>query len=204
MKTMTKQLDSAKKRTLDALEHAVSDRSTEAVRAAAEAVVALRALHDWEGRPDWAGRSPDYRLAIETLYRQAGVVSDSQGGIQANLRYHIGNVVRKTAPIVDLEALGMNADGPSERTRKARLAERRDSGRPSRPRTSANAVVVSVDAPGAALLAHATADVALARQALVHFTNVEHAAILSAAQTLLSDTLALVQELTQIGLAGGD
>src|SRR5690606_11264334 len=65
---------------------------------------------------------------IERLYRQAGVPSDSESNMQANLRYHVGNVLRKVAPPEDLQALGMAVEGPLGRIRNTRASA------PARPR----------------------------------------------------------------------
>lgn len=96
--------------------------------AAAEAIVGLRRHFRHEGRPDWAGRSPEYRDLVERLYRQAGVPSDSESNMQANLRYHVGNVLRQVAPPEDLAALGMAVEGPLGRLRTTRATA------PRRPR----------------------------------------------------------------------
>lgn len=109
-------------RTVKALRAAVETPSTEANRKAAEHIVALRQLFEHEGHVDWAGRSPQYRDLIERLYRQAKVPPDSESSMQANLRYHLGNVLRKTAPPEDLAALGMAVDGPLGRIHKTRKA----------------------------------------------------------------------------------
>ena len=123
MKQSSRTLTAQAARVVAALQEAVTDPSTSRNKAAAEAIVKLRGLYEHEGRPDWAGRSSEYRDAIERLYRQAGMPSDSESSVQANLRYHIGNTLRKTAPAEDLHALGMAAEGPLERLRHARRLE---------------------------------------------------------------------------------
>lgn len=103
---------------------ALSTPGTEANIKAAESIVSLRRQFKHEGMPDWAGRSPGYRDLIERLYREAGVPSDSESNLQANLRYHIGNAIRRVAPPEDLEALGMTKAGPLGRIKETRVVER--------------------------------------------------------------------------------
>lgn len=116
----SKAVTKASEKALAALRDAVANPGTESHRAAAEAIVALRRQFHHEGLADWAGRSAGYRDLIERLYRQAEVPSDSESNMQANLRYHVGNVLRKVAPGEDLAAIGMSASGPSARLRQAR------------------------------------------------------------------------------------
>lgn len=198
MATMTgkRQIEAAKAKALAALVEAGRDGAPKgAAKAAAEAIVALRRLHEFEGRPDWAGRSPEYRLAIEVIYRDAGIQSDSKGSVQANLRYHVGNVLRAVAPVEDLAALGMTVDGPGERSRKQRLAQRRSEGRPVRNRGGSlgpGVIDLSAVSP-VALITHAQQDVALARQ--LHVEDVD--AVLIAARGLLDAVFEYVGELAK-------
>lgn len=108
-----------------ALQEAIREPSSARNRKAAEAIVALRKCFKHDGVTDWAGRSGEYRDLIERVYRKAGVPSDSESSMQANLRYHLGNALRKVAPPEDLEALGMTALGPSGRLKETRVARPR-------------------------------------------------------------------------------
>lgn len=117
---MAPRLSTTTDRAIAALQRAIKDPGTTHSRAAAEALVALRQHFTHEGIPDWAGRSPEYRDLIERVYRKAGVPSDSQGGIQANLRYHLGNVIRQVAPPEHLDALGLAQAGPLARVKQTR------------------------------------------------------------------------------------
>lgn len=92
------------------------DSSTADYRRAAEAIVKLRETFSHKDLPDWTGRSLEYRDMIERLYRQAEIPADSGSpSTQSKLRYHIGNVVRETAPEEHLEALGLEKKGPAGR-----------------------------------------------------------------------------------------
>lgn len=115
-KNITRESD----RVLKALTTAIKEPGPVTSRRAAEALVSLRQQFEFDGRPDWTGRSIEYRDIIERLYRQAGVPADSEGGMQANLRYHLGNVLREVAPAEDLQALGISVDGPAGRIRRNR------------------------------------------------------------------------------------
>lgn len=116
----TKRVTAAAERAVEALAAAVTDPGAANSRAAAEAIVTLRRQFRHEGIPDWAGRSLEYRDVIERVYRQAGVPADSESGLQASLRYHVGNAVRQVAPPEDLTALGMIVAGPRVRMQAAR------------------------------------------------------------------------------------
>lgn len=103
-------------------------RRSELLRAAAEAVVALRREHqdpEVPGQPDWAGRSQSYREQVARLYRQAQVPPDSAPGqVQSAIRYHVGNVLRQVAPAAELEAAGLDAAGPLGRVTRSRKQAR--------------------------------------------------------------------------------
>lgn len=129
----TKAITSASARALQALRQVVDDPTIVNSRAAAEAIVTLRQQFEHDGLPDWTGRSPGYRDCIERLYRQAEVPKDSDGGLQANLRYHVGNVLRQVAPPEELAALGLSVDGPLARVKSNRVAGPR---RPKPPRVA--------------------------------------------------------------------
>lgn len=87
---------------------------------------------------------PEYRDMIERLYRQAEVPSDSGGGMQANLRYHLWNALRKVAPAEDLEALGMAVEGPLARIRTTRQAAPAGARRAVRPGVGDPAALASL------------------------------------------------------------
>jgi hypothetical protein len=99
---------------------AAEGRTPAVMRQLAEEVIALRRLFAWDGLPDWGGRSPEYRDVIYRAYRSAGIPSDAIDGLQANLRYHVGNAIREVAPRSELEKLGMDPEGPRGRAVRAR------------------------------------------------------------------------------------
>lgn len=78
-------------------------------------LVLLRAKHTHQGKPDYAGRSAEYRAVAASIYEQAGVPADSASTIQASVRYHIGNVLRETFAEDKLTAAGLKAASPRER-----------------------------------------------------------------------------------------
>lgn len=148
--TQTRAVVRAAERVVQALTASVAEGAgRQENKAAAEALVALRRQFVYEGRPDWAGRSGEYRDLVERLYRQAGVPSDSESSMQANLRYHLGNALRQVAPPEDLEALGMQTKGPLARVQQSRANNPRASRpRPAviRPGDPASMARVAIDA----------------------------------------------------------
>lgn len=98
-----------------ALEAAVEDRNTATVKAAAVQVARLRIAWD-----DLKGETPEYLSDIAAAYRMAGVPSDSKSKLQANLRYHVGNVIRTMVSAEALAAAGLDPEGPAGRARRAR------------------------------------------------------------------------------------
>ena len=114
------QADEADDAVVDALRALKADRSTENAKGAAEAIARRRALLIVDGLPDWGGESKAWRVIICDLYDRADIPPDSEGGFQANLRYHVGNAVHAIAPVSELRALGLDEESPLERARKAR------------------------------------------------------------------------------------
>jgi hypothetical protein len=111
------------------LRQQAEERTPEGMRELAGHVIGLRQCFEHDGMPDWGGRSQDYRDAIYQAYKEAGAGSDSAGPLQANLRYHIGNVLREIAPPEDLQKLGMDPAGPRERAIRARATAHERKGR---------------------------------------------------------------------------
>lgn|GEM_PF-5028532 len=109
--------------TVQDLHKGVGTRAT-LLRRLAELIVRLRGQYEFEGHTDWAGRGGEYREAIAGAYREAGVPQDTVDGLQAALRYHIGNVLREVAPPDELQAAGLDPEGPLERLHRRREAAR--------------------------------------------------------------------------------
>ncbi|MGW6855811.1 hypothetical protein [Streptomyces xanthophaeus] len=103
-------------------EHAsIKDKETTLLRNIAVVLVELRSrTQDEEGRTDWHGRSHRYRLKATELYSRAGIPADSQAGIQAAVRYHIGNHLRTVAPANELADVNLKLDKPLEREQERR------------------------------------------------------------------------------------
>lgn len=72
--------------------------------------------------PDWRGTTQEYRDAAGRMYEAAGVPADSLSGMQAAIRYHIGNVLRERLTEKELLDAGLQAEGPLERSRRSREA----------------------------------------------------------------------------------
>lgn len=180
----TKAITAASARAVDALQQVVSEPSTEHARHAAETLVALRKQFRHEGITDWAGRSAGYRDLVERLYRQAGVPSDSESNLQANLRYHLGNVLRKVAPPEDLAALGMSVDGPLARIKSTRAAA------PRRPRQARATTFSGITDPAA------LAELALAAVRTISAMEANLDAACDSLQALLDETAEVLDRRT--------
>lgn len=97
------------------------DRSTHQLKALAPLIVELRSRHSLKnGLPDWSGRSPEYRADMHWIYAEARIPADQLDTVQAALRYHVGNLLRERASLLDLEAVGLKATSPKERLAKVR------------------------------------------------------------------------------------
>lgn len=98
---------------------------TECYKDLATVIVQLRgqfAHPKLEGLKDWKGQSQECREAVAKIYETAGVPADSVSGIQAAIRYHIGNALRQVAPAEHMEKLGLDPRGPAERQNVRRAA----------------------------------------------------------------------------------
>src|SRR5690606_3580067 len=72
---------------------ALQDKGRNLAKRLGLTVLRLRAVHqDANGRPDLTGRSKEYREAIEKLYADAGVPSDSAESVQSLVRYYVSNL----------------------------------------------------------------------------------------------------------------
>jgi hypothetical protein len=96
--------------------HRTEESRTDLLRELAEVVVDLRAAFG-----DWSGHDWEYRQAITRLYEEAGVPTDSVASVQAALRYHVGNALRRRVAPEDLKAAGLMAASPRERIAAARV-----------------------------------------------------------------------------------
>lgn len=143
------------------LEGATGSRRSELLKAAAAAIVEMRRQYEWEGRPDWTGRHPEYREQIARLYREGKVPPDSENSTQAAIRYSIGNALREVAPPADLEALGLSLEGPRARTRRARAAAEPRKARSAAPRRLVRAPGPMADGNGRTVLVAVADPVAL-------------------------------------------
>lgn len=95
-------------------------RRTDYLKALAEVIVALREQFDYEGRPDWAGRSWEYRTTVASIYEMAGIPPSSTDGLQSSLRYHVGNLLRERLTPEQLSEAGLLVQSPRERVAEQR------------------------------------------------------------------------------------
>jgi hypothetical protein len=88
---------------------------TETLRELARVVVSLRMKYKYKDLTDWGGNNGEYRKKITEMYQRAGLDKDSESSMQKALRYHVGVIVRKTAPVKELETLGIIPKTQSQR-----------------------------------------------------------------------------------------
>lgn len=88
---------------------------TETLRELAKVVVSLRMKYKYKDLTDWGGNNGDYRKRIADMYQKAGLDKDSESSMQKALRYHVGVMVRKVAPVKELETLGIIPKTQSQR-----------------------------------------------------------------------------------------
>lgn len=103
-------------RILRSLRVADPDRHTVLARDLAEAIISLREhFLTPEGRPDWTGRTWQYRAALRELYAQAGYSPAERSATQNTVRYHVGNLMRQRLSAAELRAAGVTAPSPKDR-----------------------------------------------------------------------------------------
>jgi hypothetical protein len=81
----------------------------------AAVVVAIRRKHD-----DMLGKSHDYRQEVAEMYRAANIPPDSADRIQKAVRWHVGNLLRKTLTPRELKSLELLPTSPLERLQDSR------------------------------------------------------------------------------------
>ncbi len=85
----------------------------------ATVLLALRKRHD-----DWLGRSGDYRRDAREVYSSANLADrDQLTRLQANVRYHVGNMVRRYLTPRELKALELKDASPLERQQDRRATD---------------------------------------------------------------------------------
>ncbi|MEU3729991.1 hypothetical protein AB0E81_11360 [Streptomyces sp. NPDC033538] len=85
----------------------------------ATVLLALRKQHD-----DWLGRSYPYRQDVAEVYRTANVSDKEQlTRLQANVRYHVGNMLRRHLTPRELKALELHDASPLERQQDRRATD---------------------------------------------------------------------------------
>ncbi len=82
-------------------------------------LLALRKRHD-----DWLGRMGPYRADAAEVYSAAGITDREQlKRLQANVRYHVGNMVRRYLTPRELKALELKDSTPLERQQDRRATD---------------------------------------------------------------------------------
>lgn len=89
------------------------ERRTTLAREVARSAVDLREFYLVDGRADIAGRSHAYLSTMRDLWSKAGYTdADERDRVQAQVRYHVGNIIRDRVTADDLEAAGLQAPSP--------------------------------------------------------------------------------------------
>jgi hypothetical protein len=99
---------------------------THHLRATADLLVDLRALHEGaDGGVDWRGKSFAYRDLVRSIYAAAGLPPESGDTTKTALRYHVGNALRERLTPDELDEVGLSALDPRDRqaSRRASLGE---------------------------------------------------------------------------------
>jgi hypothetical protein len=84
----------------------------------ATVLIALRRKHG-----DPLGRSHAYRQDANEVYRQAGIPQDQRERLQANVRYHIGNMNRRYLTPREIKAIGLDEASPLEKQQDRRATD---------------------------------------------------------------------------------
>ncbi|MFF3312477.1 hypothetical protein [Streptomyces sp. NPDC002952] len=95
--------------------HRIHGGQTVLLKNLATVIWALRLKHD-----DPKGSTHEYRQEVAEMYRQANIPPDSLSGIQAAVRWHVGNLVRQELPEKEIKALGLLNTSPTERQQDRR------------------------------------------------------------------------------------
>lgn len=101
-------------------------RDTAELREVAHALVEAREhFYTRDGSPDWTGRTHAYRAWNRELMGLANVPPGEIASLQASIRYHSGAALRERLDAEQLEALGLRADTPRERSvaKRERISE---------------------------------------------------------------------------------
>ncbi|MGW2514996.1 hypothetical protein ACWC0A_37640 [Streptomyces scopuliridis] len=93
----------------------IADQPTILLKNLAAVVVALR-----RQMGDWRGDTQAYRDRVSELYRMSGIPTDSRSRVQAAVRWHVGNLLRRAMTARELEGQGLLSTSPLERLRDSR------------------------------------------------------------------------------------
>lgn len=105
------------------LSHQGAER-TLAAKEVAEALLDARALiQGKDGKPDYLGRSRDYRDFVSETLDAADVAKEDRASLQAAIRYHISPMLRERFAD-EVESLGLS---PGSTVERARRRKERDS-----------------------------------------------------------------------------
>lgn len=97
----------------------IEDKPTILAMNLATVLIAIRKQRD-----DWLGRTHEYRQVAAEVYRQAGIRDrDQLTRLQAAVRYHVGNMVRRYLTPRELRSYGLLDTSPLERQQDRRATD---------------------------------------------------------------------------------
>ncbi|MFE0326318.1 hypothetical protein ACFW08_05815 [Streptomyces sp. NPDC058960] len=99
---------------------AIENKPTILAMNLATVLLAIRKQHD-----DWLGRTHEYRQLASEVYRQANIQDKAQlTRLQATVRYHVGNLLRRQLTPRELKRLELLDTSPLERQQDQRATNR--------------------------------------------------------------------------------
>lgn len=93
---------------------------TVSLKQLASILVDIRAMHERNGMPDWAGRSFEYRAQVSKIMRSAGLSDSDRKKVIGLLRYHVGNELRERVSAEELLKAGLKPESPKQRVLDAK------------------------------------------------------------------------------------
>ncbi|BDZ52852.1 hypothetical protein GCM10025867_50930 (plasmid) [Frondihabitans sucicola] len=77
-----------------------------------------------DGSPDWLGRTYAYKQFVGSIYRASIEGMAAMVTIPANIRYHVGNVIRERLDAETIEQYGLDENNPRQRALEGRRQHR--------------------------------------------------------------------------------
>ncbi|MEV4037714.1 hypothetical protein [Streptomyces umbrinus] len=95
--------------------HRIEQHPTMLLQNIATVIVAIRLKYN-----DLRGEGYEYRQTVAEMYRAAGIPTDAAGRVQASVRYHVGNALRRHLTPRELKSVRLLPESPLERLQDQR------------------------------------------------------------------------------------